>query len=379
MAAQTDTELAYLLKSRAPDRRYYMDYIFVDCEDIHAIGTKHHEQVDRLFATIFMDDVYQNLLYWLFGTEPSHCIHEMYIGVRYFNTLRRYVPNFLYTYNTAIVGKTGQVLVVEHLPLDSKTLRQLYPSLQPEDMFVVMLQIVSALDIAGKELLRHNSLIADNIIVRVLPQERLIPLYTDPLRTTRAVNTRYVPQIGHYGECEVGCSMRRDLTTLLNDLARVEGPSSSFIRTLLASDSWCVEDLLQWYPQQASRVVCCDEPALYSFETLNGIRSEPVDLVVDNSAIEYAASRIDEVILSHWARRNINHAMTRYVELMLTEWLAVQASKTEVEKPVSKCLLRISYRALSCLLSMVREYDMHPSLHERLMDIRSRIPSNIFS
>lgn len=150
-------------------------------------------------------------------------LHEAMIGITALNTLRRIIPNFMYTYGylrcsaAQLVNKEPATwcnipdgidvsyTILENIR-DATTLRKIVhdPNLTPSEFLAIMYQLFNALNVAYKIWdFTHYDLHDNNVLIRKLSKPIALPYYGTQDKVTRWILSSYVPFIIDYGDCWV--------------------------------------------------------------------------------------------------------------------------------------------------------------------------------
>lgn len=149
----------------------------------------------------------------------DNLLHEAMIGITALNTLRRIIPNFMYTYgylrcSTAQLVKEEPAtwcnipngIDISYTILENirgaTTLRKLVSesSLSPSEFVSIMYQLFNALNVANKIWdFTHYDLHDNNVLVRKLSKPIALPYYGTQDKVTRWILSSYVPFVIDYG------------------------------------------------------------------------------------------------------------------------------------------------------------------------------------
>jgi hypothetical protein len=153
----------------------------------------------------------------------DNLLHEAMVGITALNTLRRIIPNFMYTYGylrcsvAQLVqnepatwcnipdGVDVSYTIIENIR-DGVTLSRLISnsSVSPSEFISIMYQIFNALNVAYKIWdFTHYDLHSYNVLVRRLSKPIALPYYGTEDKVTRWIISSYIPFIIDYGDAWV--------------------------------------------------------------------------------------------------------------------------------------------------------------------------------
>lgn len=162
-------------------------------------------------------NIYGNKDIFAIKVSNEDIIHEYFIGVYGVNKLRKYVPNFMYTFGMFHCGKIIQELqdenkvlslcndmdtsyiILEYIPNSISFANAILTKRLNKDVWInIYIQLMYSLIIANEKIdFTHYDLHPDNVLIRYLDENVSIPYTTE--RETIYVNTNFVATIIDYG------------------------------------------------------------------------------------------------------------------------------------------------------------------------------------
>lgn len=158
-----------------------------------------------------------NLIIKIPRLDNNNIKFEAFIGLNYLNHLRKFIPNFTFTYGLFTCGKLEydrddnkvrnwcdkgydtNYLIIENIK-NNKTFSKIINEINIYDLINILIQIFQALDLAYKEYgYRHNDLHTENVLIKTLDEPIFISYDKEIFTYEANLKCKYIPMIIDYG------------------------------------------------------------------------------------------------------------------------------------------------------------------------------------